>query len=186
MYGTKFLEILAEEYSFNGTYGGRNNAFHTTADDSLHSTTLSENVLCQCWTKAYFKMALPVAPGRVCPMAQVCWNSELTIEQATLPLSYQIQGPTSYFVAAAKKPHTIHQLPLVLSYLFNSAMLPGNERTLWRIHRRGNDWEKGFVLQYDGPLSWFIAAREALTRSEALYNISMEDYNSRSGTSYSF
>jgi hypothetical protein len=106
----------------------------------------------------------------------VCWNPRLTIDQATLPLSYQIQGPTSCFVAAEKKPHTIHQLLLVLSYLFISAMLPEDEGALWRIiYRNGNDWEKGFVLQYDGLLSWFIGAREALTQSEALHSMSLED-----------
>ncbi|CEJ62857.1 hypothetical protein PMG11_11342 [Penicillium brasilianum] len=155
--GTKSRKLFTEERFFKGTYGKVNNALHTTANDCLPSTTLSENVLCQskfCWTLAYFEMPVP----------------------ATLPLSYQIQGPTSCFVAAEKKPHTIHQLLLVLSYLFISAMLPEDEGALWRIiYRNGNDWEEGFVLQYDGLLSWFIRAREALTRSEALHSMSLED-----------
>ncbi|KAJ5900294.1 uncharacterized protein N7473_004364 [Penicillium subrubescens] len=173
--GTKSLEILTEERSLNGTDVKMNSVFHTTANDCIPSTTLSENVLCQsklCWTQAYFEMPLPVEWS----YGKAVLEPKLTIEQATLPLSYQIQGPSSSFIAPQKKPHTIHQLLLVLSYLFISAMLPGDEGALWRIiYRSGNDWEKGFVLQYDGLLSWFVAAREALTRSEALHSMSLED-----------
>jgi hypothetical protein len=64
--GTKSRGLFTEERFFKGTYGKVNNALHTTANDCLPSTTLSENVLCQskfCWTLAYFEMPLPVEFG---------------------------------------------------------------------------------------------------------------------------
>lgn len=78
--------------------------------------------------------------------------------------------------AAEKTPHTIHQLLLVLNYLFISAMLPGDEGALWRIIcRHGTDWEKGFVLQYNGLRRWRFDARQVLTQSDDLHSMSLED-----------
>jgi hypothetical protein len=78
--------------------------------------------------------------------------------------------------AAEKTPHTIHQLLLVLNYLFISAMLPGDEGALWRIiYRHGTDWEKGFVVQYNGLRRWWIDARQVLTQSDDLHSMSLED-----------
>jgi len=55
-------------------------------------------------------------------------------------------------------------------------MLPGDEWALWCIiYRREIDWEKSFILQYDKLLWWLVSARNALTQSEDLHCMSLED-----------
>lgn len=55
-------------------------------------------------------------------------------------------------------------------------MLPGDEGALWHIvYRRGNDWEEGFVLKYDGLLWWWVSTRQTLTQSEDVHGMSIEN-----------
>jgi len=55
-------------------------------------------------------------------------------------------------------------------------MLPEDDGALWCIiYRCENDWENSFVLQYDELLWWMVRARNALTQSEDLHSLSLED-----------
>lgn len=77
---------------------------------------------------------------------------------------------------SAEKSHTLHQLLLVLNYLFVTAILPENEGALWAIiYRSDQDWEKSFVLQYSRLQSWLTDIRDALTESQSLHTMSCED-----------
>ncbi|KAJ5481361.1 hypothetical protein N7475_000173 [Penicillium sp. IBT 31633x] len=72
--------------------------------------------------------------------------------------------------------HTTHQLLLVLNYLFISSMLPTDVGALWKvICRRDRDWKKSFVLQRSQLQPWLVSARKALTNSDGLHTISLED-----------
>lgn len=78
--------------------------------------------------------------------------------------------------------HTVYQLLLVLSYLFVSVMLPGDDRPLWSlIYRCERDWEKSFVLQYDRLLWWLVSTRRALTQAADMHSMSVEDLQSQIG-----
>lgn len=77
---------------------------------------------------------------------------------------------------SAEKAHTLHQLLLVLNYLFVSAMFPNDKDLLWPIiYRRAQDWEQSFVLQHSGLQPWLIDIRDALTDSQGLHTVSCED-----------
>ncbi|CAI7651053.1 unnamed protein product [Penicillium manginii] len=106
-----------------------------------------------CTTQSCFDMALPISlPPRLQP---------------------QIPAPG---ILLAEKSHTFHQLLLVLNYLFITAMLPGNEGSLWAIiYRSDYDWEKSFVLQYSQLQSWLTDIRDALSESQGLLTMSYED-----------
>ncbi|KAJ5267816.1 hypothetical protein N7478_010624 [Penicillium angulare] len=55
-------------------------------------------------------------------------------------------------------------------------MLPDDEAAMWRIiYRHSADWEREFVLQYDGLLSWLISTQDALTDSRCLQTVSLDD-----------
>ena len=83
--------------------------------------------------------------------------------------------PASY-VSSAEKTHTIHQLLLVLNYLFVSAVLPEDKGALWKIiYRSVQDWEQSFVLQYSQLQSWLKDIRAALTDSQGLHTVSFDD-----------
>ncbi|KAJ6103954.1 hypothetical protein N7486_004176 [Penicillium sp. IBT 16267x] len=106
------------------------------------------------WTRPYFEMTLPT----------------------DLPSRVTIPPQTSSLATVEEQPHTIHQLLLVLNYLFVSVMLPGDDGALWFIiHRCERDWEKSFILQYDSLLWWLVSARNALTRAADLHCMSLED-----------
>lgn len=87
--------------------------------------------------------------------------------------------PNFEFTIAGKHiygPHTVHQLLLVLSYLFISAILPTDEGALWKvICRRARDWEESFVLLHGHVQGWLIGIREALTESDGLHTVTLED-----------
>ncbi|CAG7969975.1 unnamed protein product [Penicillium salamii] len=74
------------------------------------------------------------------------------------------------------RSHTTNQLLLVLSYLFISSMLPLDLGALSKvICRRDCDWEESFFLQHIPPQRWLISARNALTMSDGLHTITLED-----------
>ncbi|KAJ5749450.1 hypothetical protein N7533_006478 [Penicillium manginii] len=106
-----------------------------------------------CTTQSYFDIALSVS----------------------LPPRLQPQIPATG-TPSAKSRHTFHQLLLVLTYLFITAILPGNEGSLWAIiYRSDYDWEKSFVLQYSQLQSWLTDIRDALSEFQGLLTMSYED-----------
>ena len=55
-------------------------------------------------------------------------------------------------------------------------MPPTDIGALWKvICRRGRDWEESFVLLNGHLLGWLISAREALTESDGLHTVTLED-----------
>jgi hypothetical protein len=101
--------------------------------------------------------------------------SPLTTGQVCLPPPLQIRIPAPSALSA-ENSHTMHQLLLVLNYLFITSMLPGDEGALWAIiYRTSQDWERSFVLQYSQLQSWLTDIRAALTKSQGLHTMSCED-----------
>lgn len=96
--------------------------------------------------------------------------------QTKLPSRVTLPPPASDPVSVDGGPHTIHQLLLVLNYLFVSAMLPEDNGALGRIiYRSESDWEESFLLQYDRQLWWLLSARNILTQAEDIHSVSLED-----------
>lgn len=53
---------------------------------------------------------------------------------------------------------------------------------LWKvICRRGRDWEMSFVLQQDQLQEWLISARYALTKSDGLHTVTLEEIELQTG-----
>jgi hypothetical protein len=130
------------------------------------------------WTRPFSELSLPVKmTGSTIFEALL-----LMIVQTDLPSRVSLPLPASDSAALDGGPHTIHQLLLVLSYLFVSIMLPGDDGALpGIIYRYERDWEKSFVLQYDQLNHWLVSARNTLTRAEDLHCISGEYLKSQIG-----
>ncbi|KAJ6103457.1 hypothetical protein N7486_005884 [Penicillium sp. IBT 16267x] len=146
-------KIAAEQYSPLSSAQIRETLIEEV--DSDHLPILANATLSDAeWTRPYFEMSLPT----------------------DLPSPVTLPPPASNLAAVEEGPHTIHQLLLVLNYLFVSAMLPEDNGALWCIiHRCERDWEKSLVLQYDRQLWWLVSARNALTQAEDLHCMSLED-----------